>query len=155
MNKVLRVLLAVFLLIGTARTAGSSATKVEEEIRLLEEKMNEAYAKNDLQTYFSFYAPDFTQWLPEGRSDLEHYKHDWMAFVNAGNSVQAAEIRELVLKVDQGEDAAVASYILHVKMKAADGKISEEDSQETDIWFKRGAAWKVVALHYAPMKKEK
>jgi ketosteroid isomerase-like protein len=153
MKKCVQVLLGVLLAMGLAGGAGA-ASKTEEEIRALEQKMNDAYAKNDLQTYFSYYAMDFVQWLPEGRSNLDTYKRQWMAYVSAGNSVQAAEVRELQLRVAPGEDAAVASYILYVKTKGADGKITEEESQETDVWFKREGGWKVVALHYAPLAKK-
>ena len=155
MNQRLRILLGVLLLLGIAGTAGTgAASKAEQEIRTLEQQMNEAYAKNDLQTYFSYYAQDFTQWLPEGRTDLDKYKRQWQAYISAGNSVQAAEVREVLLRVAPSEDAAVASYILYVKTKGADGKITEEESQETDVWFKREGAWKVVALHFAPLAKK-
>ena len=148
------VLLGALLLVGTARTASSGPTKAEQEVRNLEQQMNDAYARNDLQAYFNYYAPDFTQWLPEGRSDLDRYKREWQAFVSSGNSVQAAEVRELVMRVAPAEDAVVASYILYVKTKAADGKVIEEENQETDVWFKRDGAWKVVALHFAPLAKK-
>ena len=155
MKKGASVLLGVLLFSGITGPAGhGAATKAEQDIRALEQQMNDAYAKNDLQTYFSYYAQDFTQWLPEGRSDLERYKRQWQAYIAAGNSVQAAEVRELLLRVAPGEDAAVASYILYVKTKGADGKITEEESQETDVWFKREGAWKVVALHFATLGKK-
>lgn len=155
MKKATRYLIGALLLAGIAQTSGSgAATKTDDEIHELEQKMNEAYAKNDLQTYFSYYAQDFMQWLPEGRTDLDKYKRQWMAYVTAGNTMQAAEVRELFVRVSPSEDAAVASYILHVKTKTADGKITEDDSQETDVWFKREGAWKVVALHYAPLSKK-
>jgi ketosteroid isomerase-like protein len=150
-----RILLGVLLLLGITGTAGKgAATNAEQEIRTLEQQMNDAYAKNDLQTYFSYYAQDFTQWLPEGRSDLDRYKRQWQAYIAAGNSVQAAEVRELLVRVAPSEDAAVASYILYVKTKGADGKMSEEESQETDVWFRREGGWKVVALHFAPLAKK-
>lgn len=155
MNKAARILVGGLLLLGIAATAGNgAATKAEQDIRALEQQMNDAYAKNDLQSYFSYYAQDFTQWLPEGRSDLDKYKRQWQAYISAGNAVQAAEVRELLLRVAPSEDAAVASYILYVKTKGADGKITEEESQETDVWFKRDGGWKVVALHFAPLAKK-
>jgi ketosteroid isomerase-like protein len=126
----------------------------EKEIRELEDKMNAAYAKNDLPAYFAYYADDFVQWLPEGRTDLAKYKKDWTAYVEAGNKVQGVEIRELTLRVDAAEDSAVASYTLYVKTKLADGKITQEENQETDVWFKRNGTWKVVALHYSPAAKK-
>jgi ketosteroid isomerase-like protein len=127
---------------------------VEKEIRTLEDTMNDAYARNDLPTYFSYYATDFVQWLPEGRTDLAKYKRDWTDYIAAGNKVQAIEIRQMIVKLDTAEDTAVASYILYVKTKLADGKITEEENQETDIWFKRNGNWKIVALHYSPAAKK-
>jgi len=116
--------------------------------------MNEAYGKNDLPAYFSYYAPDFVQWLPEGRTDLAKYRKDWTDYVQAGNTVQAVEIRDAVVRVSPAEDAAVFQYILYVKTKLADGKITEEENQETDVWLKCNGEWKVVALHYSSVPKK-
>jgi ketosteroid isomerase-like protein len=127
---------------------------VDQEIRGLEQKVNAAYAANDLPAYFAYYAADCTQWLPEGRTDLEKYKKDWTAYVSAGNRVQATEISDLYVQISPSQDAAVASYLLHVKTKLADGQATEEDSQETDVWFKRDGVWRVVELHYSAVPKK-
>ncbi len=127
---------------------------VEKEIRTLEKTMNDAYARNDLPTYFSYYAADFLQWLPEGRTDLAKYEKDWTDYIRAGNSVEGVEIRQMIVKVDAAGDSAVASYLLYVKTKLADGKMTEEENQETDIWFKQNGSWKIVALHYSPAPKK-
>lgn len=47
-------------------------SQAEQEIVGLEDKMNAIYAANDLPNYFAYYADDFTQWLPEGRTDLRY-----------------------------------------------------------------------------------
>ena len=52
-----------------------------KEILDLEDKMKAIYAVNDLPNYFKYYADDFTQWLPEGRTDLPQYKKEWTAFI--------------------------------------------------------------------------
>ena len=43
---------------------------VEDEIKDVEQRANAAYEANDLPKYFSFYASDFSQFIPEGRTDL-------------------------------------------------------------------------------------
>ncbi|HQZ37975.1 MAG TPA: nuclear transport factor 2 family protein [Vicinamibacterales bacterium] len=45
-------------------------------------------------------------------------------------------------------DSAVASYLLHVKTQSKSG-VSDDTYQETDVWFKRDGAWRVVFLHYS------
>jgi ketosteroid isomerase-like protein len=126
----------------------------EDEIKDLEQRANAAYEANDLPKYFSFYAPDFTQFLPEGRTDLPQYKKDWTAYIGEGNRVQKVEISDMHIQVGPNKDTAVASYILQVRTKLKDGKITDEDNQESDVLFKRNGDWKVVFLHYSAAPKK-
>lgn len=153
-----RSLLSILFLLAAlalfARQTSSQPATVEKEIRDLEAKINASYAANDLPAYFAAYASDFTQWLPEGRTDLAAYKKEWTEYIAAGNKVQSAEFTDMHVQVSPSQDAAVASYLLHVKTKLADGKITEEDNQETDVFFKRNGAWKIVELHYSLLPKK-
>jgi ketosteroid isomerase-like protein len=126
----------------------------EDEIKDIEQRANAAYEANDLPKYFSFYASDFSQFLPEGRTDLEKYRKDWTAYIAEGNRVEKVEISDLHLQVGPSKDTAIASYLLKVRTKLKDGKISDENNQESDVLFKRNGEWKVVFLHYsaAPSK---
>ena len=143
-------------LLGLGLQAGAGPTSnVEQEVRAIEQKWNDAYGRNDLHTYFSYYAPDVIQMLPEGITDLAKYEKDWTDYVQAGNKVQSVEIRNAVVRVSPAEDSAVFMYVLYVKTKLADEKITEEENQETDVWFKRNGEWKVAALHYSPVPTKK
>jgi ketosteroid isomerase-like protein len=127
----------------------------QQLIRDLEEKMNAAYAANDLPTYFAYYADDFTQWLPEGRTDLPQYEKQWTAFIRSGGKIEAAQPADMHIQVGPSGDSVVASYLLHVKTRSPKGEVSDEDFQESDVWFKRNGTWKVVHLHYSPAQKKK
>ena len=131
--------------------AASAATS--DEIGKLEQEMNDAYAANDLPKYFGYYAHDLTQWLPEGRTDLPAYRKSWTAYIGAGAKIRSVKLSDLHIQVDPSGDAAVASYLLHVSTKEKDGKITEADYRESDVWFKRGGSWRVVFLHYSEVPK--
>ncbi len=126
----------------------------EDEIKDFEQRANAAYEANDLAKYFSFYAADFSQFLPEGRTDLAQYRKDWTAYIGEGNRVQKVEISDMHIQVGPSKDTAVASYILHVRTKLKDEKITDEDNQESDVLFKRNGEWKVVFLHYSSAPKK-
>jgi ketosteroid isomerase-like protein len=145
-------LLTVAVLLGAAAMAQSAT---EKEIVDLEQKMNAAYAANDLPTYFACYSPDFTQWLPEGRTDLPQYEKMWTAFIKSGGGVESDQISDMHVQLDPSGDTAVASYLLRVKTRSAKGEVTDEQFQETDVWFKRNGVWKVVHLHYSPAPKKK
>ncbi len=137
-----------------ALQAKPQPASVEDEIKDFEQRANAAYEANDLAKYFSFYAADFSQFLPEGRTDLAQYRKDWTAYIGEGNRVQKVEISDMQVQVGPSKDTAVASYILHVRTNLKDGKVTDEDNQESDVMFKRNGEWKVVFLHYSSAPKK-
>ena len=137
-----------------AISAGPRPASAENEVRDFEQRANAAYEANDLPKYFSFYASDFSQFLPEGRTDLDRYRKQWTAYIGEGNRVLKVEISDLHIQVGPNQDTAVASYILHVRTKLKDGKDTDEDNQESDVLFKRNGQWKIVFLHYSAAPKK-
>jgi ketosteroid isomerase-like protein len=126
----------------------------EKEVLALEQQYNSAYAANDLPKYFSFLADDFSQFLPSGRTDKASYVKSWTRFLERGGKVMLAEFSDMKIQVNPTGDAAVASYLLHVKTQSARG-LADDFYQESDVLFKRGGEWKVVHLNYAPAPKKK
>jgi len=148
---------ALFLIVPAAFVAISARPRpssVEDEVRDFEQRANAAYEANDLPKYFTFYATDFSQFLPEGRSDLAAYKKEWSEYIGEGNRVQKVDLSDMHIQVGPNKDTAVASYVLHVRTKLKDGNSTEEDNQESDVLFKRNGEWKVVFLHYSAAPKK-
>ena len=147
--------LGVILFFAYAGTqARPRPASVEDEIKNVEQRANAAYEANDLPKYFSFYAQDFSQFLPEGRTDLAQYHKDWSAYIGEGNRIQKVELSDMHIQLGPNQDTAVASYLIHVRTKLKDGKITDEDNQESDVLFKREGEWKVVFLHYSAAPKK-
>ena len=128
--------------------AGSPNTDVANEIRELTFEFNEAYERNELDKYFSYYADDLTQWFESGRVTLEQYKTDWYALIEAGGGVESTELSDLQVQVGPDGRTAVATYVATVVTRSPEGKRTKEQAWETDIWFKRDGQWKIVHLHY-------
>jgi len=126
----------------------------KDQVLELERKANAAYEANNLPEYFSYYADDFTQWLPEGRTDLPAYKKMWTAYIQSGNRVLKVGLSDIHVQLGPGSDTAVVSYLLHVRTKLKDGSITDEDNQESDVLFKRNGTWKIVFLHYSAAPKK-
>ncbi len=150
-NAVVSILMGLILVLPCV----AQTSQVEKEILDLEQKMNASYAANDLPSYFACYSPDFTQWLPEGRTDRPEYEKMWTAFIKSGGGVESVQLSDMHVQIDPSGDAAVASYLLRVKTRSARGVVSDENFQESDVWFKRSREWKVVHLHYSPAPKTK
>ena len=67
----------------------------------------------------------------------------------AAASYGLADLEKMMRPLPQG-DAAIASYLLHLKTQATDKKTTDEVYQETDVWFKAGGGWKITHVHYSP-----
>ena len=128
------------------------AAAAEQEVRAVIAAYNADYARNDLDAYFRAFAPDLTQWFPEGRVDLPTYRASWTKYIAAGNRLDRVEVRDLRVQISPAADAAIATYVLRVTTRSAKGVVSTEDNQETDVLFKRAGAWVIVHINYAPSK---
>jgi ketosteroid isomerase-like protein len=128
--------------------AGPSA-----DIRRLEDDFNASYAANDLDKYFGYYADDAILWFPEGRTDVPAYKKEWTEYIKGGAALEQAKLSDLHIRLSPAADTAIASYQLHVRTREADKSVTDEDFQETDVWFKTAAGWKITHVHYSPAPK--
>ena len=149
------VVMSILVGLALALPCIAQSSPAEKEILDLEQKMNACYAANDLPAYFAYYSPDFTQWLPEGRTDLPQYEKMWTGYIKSGGGVESVQYSDMHIQIGPSGDTAVASYLLHVKTHSSKGVVTEEDNQESDVWFKRDGQWKVVNLHYSPARKKK
>lgn len=151
-----RLLAALLILLVPILLLATSARPLpaEDEVREVEQRVNAAYEANDLAKYFSFYAADFSQFLPEGRSDREAYRKEWTAYIGEGNRVEKVGISDWHVQIGPHRDTAVASYLLRVRTRLKDGKVTDEENQESDVLFKRNGEWKIVFLHYSPAAKK-
>jgi ketosteroid isomerase-like protein len=139
-----------FLGLSAPSLAGPKA-----DIRKLEQDFNAAYAANDLDKYFGFYKDDAILWFQDGRTDLPSYRKQWTDTIKGGSAVKEAKVSDLHIVFSPAGDTAIASYLLHVKTQAADKSITDENDQETDVWFKTGGEWKIAHVHYSDAPKPK
>src|SRR2546430_2001160 len=107
------MLVAMLLLAGGLITlrAKTPPDNPEQQIPELEDKVNAAYAANDLPAYFSYYAPEFSQWLPEGRTDLPTYQKQWTGFIHGGGGGETTKYLGLYIPGRPPRDTACASCI--------------------------------------------
>jgi ketosteroid isomerase-like protein len=127
----------------------SADTPAQRDVRAAVTKLTETYAANDIEGYFSFYAPDLTWWGPGGRSDKESYHKMWTESVKTTGGLASAENSDLRIQVSPGGDLAVASYLLKVARRNPGPNRSANITYEmSPTLIKRGGAWKIVHLHF-------
>ena len=123
------------------------------DIAHLEQDFNAAYAANQFDQYFGYYRDDAVFWFPEGRTDVPGYKKEWRDFLDSGAGIVAGVVSDLHVTLSPSGDAAIASYLLRLTQREADKKVHTDDFQESDVWFKSEAGWKIVHVHYSAAPK--
>jgi ketosteroid isomerase-like protein len=134
------------LMLGFAALANAGP---RADILKLEEDFNSAYAANDLDKYFGYYAGDAILWFQDGRTDIPSYKKEWTEFIKSGARIQSGTTSDMHIRFSPQGDAAIASYLLHLRTKKADQTVADEVFQETDVWFKAAGGWKITHVHYS------
>jgi ketosteroid isomerase-like protein len=151
-RRLLRTLAAALALAvaGPTPLYAASVRGVDAEIARLERDWNGAYGANDLPKYFAAYADDAVLIFDGERSSLADYRKSWSAAVASGNRLESVQLSDLVVRVAPSGDTAIASYRLEVRTLHPAGQATDDEHFfETDVWQRRGGAWKVVHVHYS------
>jgi len=109
-----------------------------------------AYATNDVESYFGFYADDATVYVGgDARVDMAAYHEMWTGLMAAGGGVELNEMSDLRVQILPGGDVAVATSFIDNRTRSPDGTTSTSKAFETDVWQKIDGEWKIISLHYS------
>ncbi|HEX6261134.1 MAG TPA: nuclear transport factor 2 family protein [Woeseiaceae bacterium] len=121
----------------------------EAEVRTAIKAFNDAYAGNDVDTYFNHYAANAMVYFYGARQDLSAYHEEWAEMVEAGGRVEKNELSDVQVQVMPSGDVAVASYFVDYRLREPGGDVSVAKAFESEVWQKIGDDWKIVNLHYS------
>ena len=119
----------------------------EAELRRTVIAFNEAYAANDLDLYFSYFADDADMYWSGSRQTVAGYYEDYSATVKAGGAVQKNGVLDLQIRMLPGNEAGIVTFFVDYRFHNPGGEITVEKAFETEVWQKIDGAWKLVGLH--------
>lgn len=122
--------------------------KLKAEVMAAAEAFNEAYATNDVEAYFDFYADDAQAWWYGERVDLEAYYDEWVAMIEAGGGVEINTMSDIKIQIMPSKDIAIVSAFIENATRTPDGEVEAAKAFETDVWRKTEGEWKIVNLHF-------
>lgn len=152
------LVLLIALALSPHLVAQQNPASAEVAVRDTITRLNAAYAANQLDTYFSFFADDMTVWWnTEGRQDRPTpkaaYVKSWPEFVKKTGGHESCRTDDLRIQVAPAGDAAVASYALTCVFKTAPSGSSREETYEiTSVLFQREGRWQVVHFNWRDRK---
>jgi ketosteroid isomerase-like protein len=145
MNKILTILV-VSLISFSALAAHHNS--VDAEVHDAIKAFNIAYASNDLDAYFGFYADDATIYFYGERHKVSAYREEWTAEIDAGVGVEKNETSDVRVQMMPSGDVAVVTSFIDNRTRGTDGETTTVRAFETEVWQKIDDKWKVISLHY-------
>jgi ketosteroid isomerase-like protein len=127
---------------------------VEAEVTGALKAFNKAYADNEVDSYFSYYADGAVVYFYGARQDVAAYHDEWAEMVRAGGGVEKNELSDIRVQVMPSGDVAVATYFVDYRLRMPDGEVSTSKAFESEVWQKIDGEWKVVTLHYSEIPAE-
>ncbi len=144
MKKILTLITAALISFSAvADQHGDAAAELREVVIAF----NEAYADNDMERYFSYFAEDADMYWSGTRHTTAAYRDDYTATVEAGGVVEKNEISDLVIRMLPGNEAGIASFFIDYRFHNPGGEITVEQAFETGVWEKIDGEWKLVGMH--------
>ena len=143
MNRILSCF-AIVLMSFTAMAQEDTADNADLHAAI--KAFDHAYATNDVEGYFSFYADDATVYFGgDARVDVAEYHEMWTGLMAAGGGVELNTMSDLRVQILPGGAAAVSTSFIDNRTRSADGTTSTSKAFETDVWQKIDGKWK---MHY-------
>jgi len=138
---------AIVLMSFTAMAQDDTADNADLHAAI--KAFDHAYATNDVEGYFSFYADDATVYFgDDARVDLAEYHEMWTGLMAAGGGVELNTMSDLRVQILPGGAAAISTSFIDNRTRSPDGTTSTSKAFETDVWQKIDGKWKIISLHY-------
>lgn len=111
-----------------------------------------AYATNDVEAYFSFFAEGATVYFSGARQDVNAYHEEWTELVEAGGGVEKNEMSDLQVQITPSGDVAIATSFIDNRTRYPEGTTVSVKAFETDVWQKIDGEWRIISLHYSEIE---
>jgi ketosteroid isomerase-like protein len=153
--EIMKKILSYFVIVLMSFSAMAERPGAENaDLHAAIKAFDHAYANNDVENYFSFYADDATVYFGGARQDIVAYHELWTALMAAGGGVELNEMSDLQVQVMPGGDVAIATSFIDNRTRSPDGTTSTSRAFETDVWQKINGKWKIISLHYSGISAE-
>lgn len=125
----------------------------EESLRKTLRSLPHIYATGDVEGYLDHYAPNMTSYFEGVVSN-----HDEACgfirslFEGGGKTLEFKVGDRSQVQFSDGGDAATICYPWREKFRYPEGRVTDTEYYQTEVWFWRDGKWKIVHVHLTVVK---
>ena len=124
-----------------------------DELRATLRRLPEIYELGDIEGYLEHYAPDMTSYFEGAVSNHdEACSFIRSAFDGGGKTLEFQTGDRSQVMFSASEDAATFCYPWREKFRFVDGRVTDTDYYQSEVWFRRDGKWKIVHVHLTVVK---
>lgn len=119
-----------------------------DQLRTTLRRLPEIYGSGDVEGYLAHYAPNITSCFEGVVSGYDEACGFIRSLFDGGGRTLAfrtGDRSQVLFSAD--EDAATLCYPWRETFRFADGRVTDTEYQQTEVWFWREGAWKIVHVH--------
>ena len=119
-----------------------------EELRQAIRRKDDAYRAGDIPGYLNAYAPDISVYFAGSLITFEEIRRLIDEQFAGGGKIldyQIADPDRILFNADG--DAATVSYPWRERFRYGDGRVTDTEYYETNVWYRRDSKWRMVHLH--------
>jgi hypothetical protein len=111
------------------------------------------YGSGDVEGYLTYYASDVTSYF-EGVVSNYDEACDFIrtVFKGGGKTLEFTTGDRSHVVFSEDSTAATLCYPWREKFRFADGRVTDTEYHQTEVWFWRGNQWKLVHVHLSLVK---
>lgn len=119
-----------------------------DELREILRDLPGIYASGNVAGYLGYYAPDLTSYFEGVVSNYDEACRFIRSLFDGGGEILEFSTgdRSHVVFSEDG-NAATICYPWREKFRFADGRVTDTEYYQTEVWFWRGGQWKMVHVH--------
>lgn len=124
-----------------------------EELRRVIRHKDDAYKAGDIEGYLANYAPDITAYFSGSLMKSDEVRKFIRSLFDGGGETLHFEIPDPNhIQFSESGDAAVVSSPWRERFRYADGRETDTEYYETDVWYLLGGKWRITHIHLSTVK---
>src|SRR5262245_52487733 len=139
---------------GAGRTtAGSAEMDRLEVLRRVIRRRDDTYKAGDIEGYLANYAPDITVYFSGSLMKSDEVRKFIRSLFEGGGKTLDFQIADPDdIQLSEYGDAAVVSYPWRERFRYADGRETDSEYYEMDVWYRQNGEWKLAHMHVSTVK---
>ena len=124
-----------------------------DELRQILRDLPGIYGSGDVAGYLEYLAPDLTSYFEGVISNYdETCRFIWSLFDGGGKILEFNTGDRSHVAFSEDGNAATLCYPWREKFRFADGRVTDTEYYQTEVWFWRSGQWKMVHAHLSVVK---